>query len=170
MATMPIGPADWTLRIIGSMFAAKRSASACRARRPAWPASAIFLGFAQGFATLLLGCQCCARALRDEAALLFGQRCVQVQHEGIGVAAQLGNDERNALRHEARDGSNITREPVELRNQHTAPCALGCCQRCRQLRPPIERIGALAGSGLNILAFSVRKSLDRCALSLNSEP
>jgi len=71
MATMPIGPADWMLRMIGSIFAANLSASARRARRPTWPASAILVGLPSASPRCFFGGQCCACALGNEPTLLF---------------------------------------------------------------------------------------------------
>src|SRR3954471_8961946 len=52
--------------------------------------------------------------LGNEMAFLLSQSRIEVQHEGIGVPAELGHHERYALRHEARDERNVARQPVEL--------------------------------------------------------
>ena len=90
-------------------------------------------------------------ALRDQPPLLLGQRGVEVQHERVGVAAEFGDDERHALGHQAGDERDIAREPVELRDQDAALRGLGRGQRGGELRPAIERVGALAGLGLDEL-------------------
>ena len=51
---------------------------------------------------------------RDQPALLLGQRGVEVQHERIGVSAQLGDDERRLVGHQAGDEVDVAAEPVEL--------------------------------------------------------
>ena len=40
-----------------------------------------------------------------------------MQHEGIGLPAQVANDELDPVRHQAADEVNIARESIELRNQ-----------------------------------------------------
>jgi len=62
--------------------------------------------------------QRCFRPLGDQAALLLGERGVEVQHERIGVAAQFGemNGTRCAMSPNERD---IAREPVSF---DTARC------------------------------------------------
>src|SRR5262245_45061155 len=105
IATMPIGPADRMLRIIGSMFAANRSASARRATRPAWPGSTYIGRIAQGFARRFLAANAARVSLGNELAFLFGQRCVQVEHK------------KHALRHKPSNECHVAREPVELGNQ-----------------------------------------------------
>src|SRR5262245_5625442 len=56
---------------------------------------------------LLLGRQCGLCSLRYQSPLLFGQCCVEVQHEGISVAPQLGDDECHALDHQAGDECDV---------------------------------------------------------------
>jgi hypothetical protein len=55
-----------------------------------------------------------------------GGRRVEEGPEGVGIGSELGNDERHALRHQAREGGDVPREPVELGNDDgtsPAPCA-----------------------------------------------
>ncbi len=56
----------------------------------------------------------CLGAFADKPALLFGQGGVEVEHEGIGVGAELSHDERHTLGHQAGDKGDIAREPIEL--------------------------------------------------------
>ena len=91
-------------------------------------------------------------ALRDLPALLLGQRGVEVQHEGIGIGSQLGNDEWHTLGHQAGNEGHVAREAIELGNQHRTLRLARCGQRCGKLWPSIERIGALAGFDLGELA------------------
>jgi hypothetical protein len=90
-------------------------------------------------------------ALRDQPPLLLGQCGLQVQHERIGVAPELGNDEGYALRHQAGNESDITRQPIKLRHQNAALCGLGGGEGGCELRPAIKRVPAFAGLGLDKL-------------------
>jgi hypothetical protein len=86
---------------------------------------------------------------RDQGALLFGERGKEVQYERIDVRAEVRDHEWNAMRHEAGNEMDITRQPVKLRYGDRAsqcPC-LG--ERCRQLGSPIERIASFAGLDLD---------------------
>lgn len=84
--------------------------------------------------------------------LLLGERSVDVQHEGVRVGAQLGDDERHTLRHQPRDERHIAREAIELRRHHGGLRPLRLRQRIAQHRSAIERIGPLAGFDLGQLA------------------
>ena len=55
-------------------------------------------------------------ALGNELALPFGQRRVKMEHKRIGVRAQLGNKERDAVSHELGNEMHVTGEPIELRD------------------------------------------------------
>ena len=59
------------------------------------------------------------RAFRDLGALLLGNGRIDVEHERVGVR-MLGHDERDALRHQARDKGYITRQAVQLRHDNWA--------------------------------------------------
>jgi hypothetical protein len=39
-----------------------------------------------------------------------------VQHEGVGIGSQFGDDEWDALGHQARDEGHVAREPIKLGN------------------------------------------------------
>jgi hypothetical protein len=73
-----------------------------------------------------------------------------VQHEGICIAAEFGNNERHPLSHQARDERNIPGKPIQLRNDDAAPCLPGRSQGRGKLRAPIERVSALPGLELGI--------------------
>jgi hypothetical protein len=47
------------------------------------------------------------RSLRDHATLLLRQRSIQVKHKRIGVGAEIGNDERDLVLHQAGDDVNV---------------------------------------------------------------
>src|SRR4051812_13368514 len=55
-------------------------------------------------------------------ALLLGQCREQVQHERIGVPAEFGDDERHALRHQARNERHVAghRSSLATRTLHLA--------------------------------------------------
>ena len=98
-----------------------------------------------------------------------------MQHKRIGVASEFSDDERHPLRHQAGHKRHIAREPVELGHQDAAfGRARGGEGGC-ELRAPIERIGALAGLGLDELgddgeAFNFGETRNRRALRLDPEP
>jgi hypothetical protein len=55
------------------------------------------------------------------------------------------------LRHQAGNKGNIAREPVKLRDQDAALGGLGGGEAGCELRPTIDRVGALAGLRLDEL-------------------
>ena len=59
------------------------------------------------------------RAFRDLGALLLGNGRIDVEHERVGVR-MLGHDERDGLRHQARDKGYITGEAIQLRHNNGA--------------------------------------------------
>ena len=139
------------------------------------PASRMFVGLPSFAAARLPDRQCGLGALRDQPPFLLGQRGVEVQHERVGVAAEFGDDERHALRHQAGDERDIAGEAVQLRDQDAAFRGLGGGQRGCELRPAIERVRALAGFGLDVLGddrdvLGFGEAGDRRALRLDPEP
>jgi hypothetical protein len=52
--------------------------------------------------------------LGNEPALLLGERCVEVEHEWVGVGSELRHDEGHPLGHEAGHEGHVAREAVEL--------------------------------------------------------
>jgi len=46
---------------------------------------------------------------RDQGALLFGERGIEVKHERVNVGAELGDDKGNALDDEAADEMHVAR-------------------------------------------------------------
>ena len=94
----------------------------------------------------LLPAERVAGPLRDQRALLLGERGEEVQHERVGVGAQLGDDERHALRHEAGDERHVARQPVELGHDDRALRLSGHGERGGQLGPAVEGVSALASS------------------------
>ena len=53
-----------------------------------------------------------ARALADHAPLLLSHCRVDVEHEGVDVRTQLGDDERHLVNHQARDEVHVAAEPI----------------------------------------------------------
>jgi hypothetical protein len=74
-----------------------------------------------------------------------------MQHEWIGIAAQLGDDERHALGHQAGNERDVTGKPIEFGHQDGAFGRSGSRQRGCQLRPAVQGIGALTGLCLDEL-------------------
>ena len=77
---------------------------------------------------------------------------MSAQHEGIGIGAQLRGDERHLRGHQPGDEGDVAGEPIELGNDDGAAGLLRSRQSRRELRPALQRIGALAGFNLNELA------------------
>jgi hypothetical protein len=97
-----------------------------------------------------------------------------VQHERVRVPAQLGDDERGSLRHEARDERDVAAQPIQLRDDDRRLDLARRRECCGQPRPTLERVGALAGLNLDELGDDVEalgrgKGRDRLALRLEPE-
>jgi hypothetical protein len=97
-----------------------------------------------------------------------------MQHEGIGVAAQLGHDERHTLSHQSGDKGDVARKAVQVRNDYAALVTLCGGQRRGQLGPPFQGVSTLSGLGLDVLGddlkpFGFGKSSDGGALRFDSE-
>jgi predicted DNA-binding WGR domain protein len=54
--------------------------------------------------------QACPGALGDQSPFLFRHGGVNVQHEAVDVAAELGDDETDLLRHQPADKGDLWRE------------------------------------------------------------
>ena len=90
-------------------------------------------------------------AFRDHRALFLGQRRIDVQHEGVHVAAELRDDERDALGHQARNEVNIAAQAVELRHGDMGAELLGSTKRSGELWALVQGVGAFSGLDLNKL-------------------
>ena len=99
----------------------------------------------------LSGLQCLARTLRDQRPFLLGERRIEVQHERVGIGAQLGDHERHLVRHQAGDEMHIARQPVELRDGDGALALARLGERRDELWPAIQGVRALAGLDLGEL-------------------
>jgi hypothetical protein len=71
--------------------------------------------------------------------------------ERIGISTQLGHNEGHALRHQAGNECDVAGNPVELGNKDGTFGRACRAQSGGKLRPPIERVGPLAGFGLDEL-------------------
>jgi hypothetical protein len=96
--------------------------------------------------------RCALRAtstLTDQPPLLLGKGGVEVEHERVGIDAELGDDERHALCHQIGDEGDVAGEPVEFGDDHRAALAAGRREGTCEPRPAFERVGALAGGRLD---------------------
>jgi hypothetical protein len=78
---------------------------------------------------------------------------VQVQHERLDVRAELGDDERDVMRHQAGNEMDVSAEAIELGNRDgafTVPAGRG--ERGGELRAALDRIRAFAGFDLDEFA------------------
>ena len=97
-----------------------------------------------------------------------------MQHEGIGIGAEFGNDERNTLRHQPGDEGDVAGEAIELGDDDRTLAATRGGEGGGELRPPVERIRALAALCLDKLgregeAFGVGEAANCFLLGLDSE-
>jgi hypothetical protein len=65
-----------------------------------------------------------------------------MQHERVGLSAEFGHDELHAMAHEPRDEVHVSGESVKLGDQNRRLRIARSLQRCGELRPAMERIGA----------------------------
>jgi hypothetical protein len=98
-----------------------------------------------------------------------------VEHERIGVAAELGDNERDALSHEAGDERHVTAQAIQLRDDDRGLVAAGLGERGGELRAAIERVGTLARLNLDMFgddleALGLGEARDGLALTLKAEP
>ena len=115
------------------------------------------------------------RPLRDQPPLLLRQCSVEVQHEGICISSQFGNDERHTLGHQARYEGHVAGKPVELGHDDRALLLPPRGQRCGQLRPSVEGIAPLPRFDLDefgdqLEAFGRGEPDDGLPLGLDAEP
>jgi hypothetical protein len=120
-------------------------------------------------------CQSSLGARGNHRALLLGERCEEVQDEGINVWPKLRDQERYAVRHEPGDEMNIAAEPVELGHGYRTASAAGFRQSGSKLWPTVEGVSALAGINLHkdleqLKALRGGEAGERFALRIKSEP
>jgi hypothetical protein len=73
-----------------------------------------------------------------------------VEHDGVRVGPELGDDERHPLGHQAGDEGDIAGQPVELGDDDRALGRARRCKRRRELQAPLEGVEALSGLGLSV--------------------
>ena len=95
-------PLSCTCPMTGATFSAKRRAASAVRAAPSACASARLVRLPSR-APCRLRAASAARALRDHPPLLLGERGVDVQHEGVHVGAELGDQEGHALHHQPGD-------------------------------------------------------------------
>jgi hypothetical protein len=96
-----------------------------------------------------------------------------VEHERVGVR-DLGDNERDTLRHQAGDERHIARQPVELGHDHRALVGRSPVQRRLQLRPPLRCINVLGGLDFgkdpsDLIAFGGTETLNCGLLAFKAE-
>ena len=74
-----------------------------------------------------------------------------MKHEGVRVGAELRDDERNLVHHQAADEMHIAADPVEFGRNDWAPRLSGSRQRGSEFRTTVERVVAFAGFNLEML-------------------
>jgi hypothetical protein len=106
-------------------------------------------GVAKGLPTGLRGGERGLRALRNHRALLLSERGIQMQQEGLDLRAEVGDQKRRLMRHEAANEMHVARQSIELgdggRRSFAVTAGLG--QRGGELWASAERVGAPARLG-----------------------
>jgi hypothetical protein len=87
----------------------------------------------------------------DQPALLLGKRCIEGQHEGIGIDAEFRHDERHALRHQAGDEGDVSGEAIQLGDNYGALGGSRSSKGCGELRPAVQSVRAL--TALDLMNF-----------------
>src|SRR5262249_33218356 len=76
-----------------------------------------------------------------QRSLLLGQCREKMQDEGIGLAAQFGDDELNALRHQSADEMHVAAKAIEPRHHDWTPILERQSNRRRQFWPAFHSVG-----------------------------
>jgi hypothetical protein len=90
-----------------------------------------------------------------------------VQHERIGISAQLGHDEGRPVGHETGDEMDVAAQPVELGADDWRLDFAGALDRCVKLRSVIVGAALGLGEGLDRLE---RLGLGKPGRSLPAAP
>ena len=173
MARRVVAPDFRISAMIGRTLPAARSASALTAATAA-PLRGLDIGIAELDALRLRRRERRLRAPRDQGALFFGERGIEVQDERIDVRPQFGDEEGHAMRHQAGNEMHVARETIELGDRDRAAQRPRLGERRRQLRPTIERVASLAGLDLDELGHDLepliaREPRQRLALRLDAQ-
>ena len=168
-------PVACIARMTGSTLAANRFASAIWTFRPSCAATGALRGFPSLAPCRLRAASAAFVRFADQSAFRLGQRCVEVQHKRVCVRAELGHKERHPLRHQARNEGDVAREPVKLCHDYRAAQPASGFERCPWLRPPHQRVAALATLRLDLLGddgdvFGLGEPGDCLSLRLDPEP
>jgi len=131
IAARLVAPVVWMARKTGRRPAACSSAEADKVARPKKPAASMFVRLPNLPPLAFRTASAAFRSLRYQPALLLGERRVEVQYERVGISAEFGDDERNALSHQARDERDVAREAVKLGHQDAALGTAGPGKGCR---------------------------------------
>jgi hypothetical protein len=75
-----------------------------------------------------------------------------VQDEGIDVRAEISDQERHPMNHQAREEMNITGQPVQLGDGDRTALRARFLKRGGKLRSPVDGIGPFAGLDLDVYA------------------
>jgi len=99
-----------------------------------------------------------------------------MQQERLDVGSEIGDQKRRAMRHEAADEMNVTRQPVEFGDGDRRPLAVMASfgQGGGELRAAIENVRALASLDLDMLGddlepLGLGEAGDGGPLSVNAE-
>src|SRR5271166_583807 len=100
-----------------------------------------------------------------------------MEHERIHVRPKFGDEERDVVRHQAGNETDIAAEPIELGDGDWTefPMPASCGQGGGELRAAIERVRALARLDLDMLGDDLKvlglgEAGDGGALGVNAEP
>jgi hypothetical protein len=75
-----------------------------------------------------------------------------VQHERVGIHAQLGHDERHPVGHQPGDEMHVAAQTVELRHDDRFLRLPGVGEGRRELGPPIQGVASLSRLYLAVVA------------------
>jgi hypothetical protein len=97
-----------------------------------------------------------------------------MQHERVSVRAEIGDDERRLVGHQPGDEMDVTREPIELRNNDRSLVLARRLKGGSELRPLVERIRPFTGlnlfKGLNqVEALGLGKTGERSLLRFETK-
>ena len=160
--------------MIGSTVWANRSASSIDIFRPLAAASAVLVGLPSFMPVVLREARAALVRSEIRRRSFSASAAIEVQHERIGIGTELGDDERNPLRHQPGNEGHIARQAIELRHDDRAFGLAGQGEGGCQLRPAVEGIRALAGLDLGELlddgnALGFGETGDRGTLCLDAQ-
>jgi hypothetical protein len=128
------------------------------------------LWIAERNATRLSSCQGFRSAPADKRAFFLRKRREQVQDERVNVRAEIGDQERDPVNHQARDEMNITGQPVQLGDGDRATLPARFSKRGGELWSPVDGIGPLAGLDLDVYATQCKALGSACCCASIPRP